>query len=87
MESTRQNNSINAIKDLRKLFNELRSNLSHEETKGIRKKLRRIEVVYNVLKEKEQKGSLTSRQKNMLRNDERYLKKEFQKRFRQITKI
>ena len=87
MESTRQNNSISAIKDVRKLFNELRSNLSHEETKGIRKKLRRIEVVYNVLKEKEQKGSLTSRQKNMLRNDERYLKKEFQKRFRQITKI
>ena len=87
MESTRQNNSISAIKDVRKLFNELRSNLSHEETKGIRKKFRRIEVVYNVLKEKEQKGSLTSRQKNMLRNDERYLKKEFQKRFRQITKI
>ena len=87
MESTRQNNSISAIKDVRKLFNELRSNLSHEETKGIRKKLRRIEVVYNVLKEKEQKGSLTSRQKNMLRTDERYLKKEFQKRFRQITKI
>ena len=87
MESTRQNNSISAIKDVRKLFNELRSNLSHEETKRIRKKLRRIEAVYSVLKEKEQKGSLTSRQKNMLRNDERYLKKEFQKRFRQITKI
>ena len=34
----------------------------------------RIEAVYNVLKEKEQKGSLTSRQKNMLSNDERYLK-------------
>ena len=35
----------------------------------IRKKLRRIEAVYSVLKEKEQKGSLTSRQKNMLWND------------------
>ena len=46
----------------------------HKETKRIRKKLYRIEGVYNVLKEKEQKGSLTSRQKNMLRNDERYLK-------------
>ena len=66
MESTRQNNSINAIKDVRKLFNELRSNLSHEETKRIRKKLRRIEAVYNVLKEKEQKGSLTSRQKDVM---------------------
>ena len=47
----------------------LRSNLSREETKRVRKKLRRIEAVYNVLKVKEQKCSLTSRQKNMLRND------------------
>ena len=34
---------------------------------------RRIEAVYNVLKDKEKKGSLTSRQKNMLSNEERYL--------------
>ena len=74
MEPTSQNNSINAINNVRMLFNEVRSNLSHEETKRIRKRLRRIEAVYNALKEKEQKGSLTSRQKNMLRNDERYLK-------------
>ena len=73
MESTRINNNINVIKEVRKLFN-VRSNLSNEETKRIRKKLHRIEAVYNVLKEKEQKGSLTSRQKNMWRNDERYLK-------------
>ena len=38
------------------------------------RELKKIEAVYSVLKEKEQKGSLTSRQKNMLRNDERYLK-------------
>ena len=56
------------------LLNERRSNFLHKKTKRIRKKLYRIEAVYNVLKEKEQKGSLTSRQKNMLRNDERYLK-------------
>ena len=74
MESTRQNNNINVIKEVRKLFNNLRSKLSHEVTKRIRKKLHRIEAVYNVLKEKERKGSLTSRQKNMLLNDERYLK-------------
>ena len=74
MEPIRQNNDINAIKDVRKLFNEIRSNFSHEETNRIRKKLGRIEAVYNVLKEKEQKSSLTSRQKNMLGNDERYLK-------------
>ena len=74
MKPTRQNNDINTIKDARNIFNELRNNLSHEETKRIRKKIRRIEAVHNVLKEKEQKDSLTSRQKNMLRNDERYLK-------------
>ena len=145
MESTRQNNNINAINNARMLLNELRSNLSREETKRVRdklyekeaiynflkekdsltnkekkvlmnigrypknitkhlkslknhfkksqkyqygldylfnehneeghtKKLCRIEAVYNVLKDKEKKGSLTSRQKNMLLNDERYLK-------------
>ena len=74
MKSIKQNNNINAIKEVRKLFNDARNNLSHEETKGIRKKLRRIETVYIVLKDKENKGSLTGRQKNMLSNDERYLK-------------
>ena len=73
MESTTIDNGINAIKEVRKLFNELRSNLSHEETKRIRKKLHIIEAACSVLKEKEQKGSLTSRHKNMLRNDERYV--------------
>ena len=87
MEPTSQSNNINAIKEVRKLFNDVRNNLSHEETKRIRKKLHRIEAVYSVLKEKEQKGSLTSRQKNMLRTDERYLKnisihlKNLKKRF------
>ena len=74
MESRTTNNDINVIKEARKLFNEVKSNLSREETKRIRKKLHRIEAVYNVLKEKEQKGSLRSRRKNMLSNDERYLK-------------
>ena len=50
------NNSINA----RELFNELRSNLSRKETKRIRKKLYKKEVVYNFLKEKEQRGSSTN---------------------------
>ena len=45
MESTRQNNNINAIKEVRKLFNDVRNNLSHEETKRIRKKLHIIEAV------------------------------------------
>ena len=73
-EDYTSSNNINATKDARELLNEHRSNLSHEETKRIRKKLRRIEAVDNALKEKEKKGSLTSRQKNMLLNDEKYLK-------------
>ena len=32
MEPTSQDNSINAIKDIRKLLNELGSNLSREQT-------------------------------------------------------
>ena len=74
METTAINNNINAIKEVRKLFNELRSNLSREEINKIRKTLRRIQAFFSVLKEKKQKGSLTSRQKNMLWNDEMYLK-------------
>ena len=64
----------NAIKEVTGLFNEVRSNPSREEINRIRKKLLRIEVVYDVLKEEEQKGSLASRQANMLRDDKRYLK-------------
>ena len=67
MESTRQNNSINAIKDVRKLFNELRSNLSHGEINRIREKLYKKEAVYNFLKQKEQEGSLTSKEKKVLK--------------------
>ena len=47
MEPTSQNNGINAIKEVRELFNEVRSNLSREETKRIRKELYKKEVVYN----------------------------------------
>ena len=46
-----------------------------EETKRIRKELYKKEVVYNFLKEKEQEGSLTNKQKNVLKNIGRYLKK------------
>ena len=74
MKSIRQNNNINAIKEVRKLFNNVRNNLSREEINKTREKLRGIEAVYSVLKDKENKDSLTSRQKNMLFNDERYLK-------------
>ena len=71
MEST----TINAIKWVRELFNEIRGSLFCEETKRIRKKLCKKEIVYNFLKEKEQEGSLTNKQKNVLKNIGRYLKK------------
>ena len=48
MEPARQNNSINAINDARMLLNEVRNNLSREETKGIRKKVLVIEAVHNI---------------------------------------
>ena len=69
MESTTINNSI---KEVRELFNELRSNLSRKETKKIRKELYKKETVCNSLKEKE---SLTNKQKILLKNISKYLKK------------
>ena len=44
MESTTINNSI---KELRELFNAIRSNLSSKEINRIRKKLYKKEAVYN----------------------------------------
>ena len=72
MRSTTINN---AIKEVREFFTEIRGSLSREETKRIRKELYKKEVVYNFLKEKEQEGSLTNKQKNVLKNIHRYLKK------------
>ena len=74
MAFTSQNNGINAIKEARKLFNEVRSNCSSEETNRIRKKLHKKEDDYNFSKKKKQEGSLTNIQKNELRDVERYLK-------------
>ena len=85
MESTTTNNGINAIKEVIELFNELRSNLSREETKKVREKLHKKETFYNFLKEKEQEGSLTNKQKSMLKNIDRYLKK-FKKDLKKLQK-
>ena len=74
MEPASQDNSINAFKEARKLLNECRSNLLRKETNEIRKKPYKKEAVYNFLKEKEQEGSLTIRQKRVLKNNDRYLK-------------
>ena len=71
MESPTSNSNINVVKETRKVLNELRSNLSCEETKRIRKKLYKKEAVYNFLMEKD---SLTNKEKKILKNIDRYLK-------------
>ena len=70
MESTRQNNSINAINNAR-MLNDLRSNVSRNEINRIRKKLHKKEVIYNHLKEQD---SLTNKEKKVLKNIDRYPK-------------
>ena len=50
MESTTINNGINAIKEVRKLLNEIRSNLSREEINKIREKLLKNKATYDFLK-------------------------------------
>ena len=69
MESTTINN---AIKEIRKLFNELRSNFSREETKRIRYKLYKKEAIYNYLREK---YGLADKEKIVLKNIGKYFKK------------
>ena len=87
MESTRQNNSVNAINNARMLLNELRSNLSREETKRIRDKLYKKEAIYNFLKEKD-----SNKEKKVLKNIDRYLKnismhlKNLKKHFKKLQK-
>ena len=69
MESTNINN---VIKGVGELFNEVTSNLSREEKKKIRNNLYKKEAIYNILKEK---YSLTNKEKNVLKNIGKYLKK------------
>ena len=61
-----------AIKEVRELFNELRSNLSCEETKRIRNELYKKEAIYSFLKEKD---CLTDKEKIVLKNIGKHLKK------------
>ena len=60
------------IKETKKLFNNLRNNFLKEEIKKHREKFYKNERVYNYLKEK---YSLTTREKGVLKNIERYFKK------------
>ena len=74
MENPTSNKNINAIKEVKRLFNELRSNLSSNETKRIRRKLYKKEAARMLFKAKEQVGTLTNRQKNVIKNITRYIK-------------
>ena len=69
MESTNINN---VTKEVRELFNELRSNFSREEINRIRYNLYIREAAYNFLKEKD---GLTDEEKIVLKNIGKYLKK------------
>ena len=89
MESTRQNNNINAINNVRMLINELRNNYSREETKRIRDKLYKKEVIYNFLRKKD---NLTNKEKKVLKNNDGYLEnismhlKNLKKHFKKLQK-
>ena len=52
MEHPTSNNNIKAIKDIRKLFNEPRSNLFNNEAKSIRRKLYKKKQLVGFLKKK-----------------------------------
>ena len=54
--------NITAIKKARKLFDDVRSNLSNKEKKVIRRKLYKKEAARHFFKEKENDGTLTDRQ-------------------------
>ena len=93
MKPSTRNNGINAIKKVRELFKKRRSNLICEERNRIREKIHKKKAIYNFLKEKEQKDSLTNKQKNVLNNINEYIKnlkkylKEHLKRFRNYNTI
>ena len=84
-EDYTSNNYINAFKEARKLLNECASNLLRKETNEIRKKLHKKEALYNFLKKEEQKGSLTNKEKKVLKNIDKYLK-NFKKDLEKLQK-
>ena len=63
------------IGETKKLFISLRNNFSREEINTLREKFHKKEWVYNHLKEIEQKDGLTTEEKRVLKNIEKYFKK------------
>ena len=66
--------NITAIKEARKLFDDVRGNLSNNEKKVIRRKLYKKKAASHFFNEKENDGTLTDRQRNVLKNIARYTK-------------
>ena len=74
MNHSKSRSNISAIKEVKRLFNERRSNLSSNETKRIRRKLYKKEAASMFFKDKEQDCTLTNRQKNVINNISRYIR-------------
>ena len=74
-ELLRINDSNTEIGETKQLFNNLRNNFSREEITTLREKFYEKEWVYNHLKEIEQKDGLTTKEKRVLKNIEKYFKK------------
>ena len=72
MDSKTTNNIINKLKEVREFFNKVTDNLSRKETKTTRNKLYKKESIHNFLKEK---NTLTDKEKIVLKNTGKYLKK------------
>ena len=74
MKHLKLSSNISAIREVRRLSNELRSNLCSKETKRIRKKLYKKETASICLKEKEHDSTLTNRKKHVIKNITRCIK-------------
>ena len=66
--------NIKAKKETRKLFDDVKSNLSNKEKKVIRRKIYKKEAASHFFKGREDDGTLTDRQRNVLKNIARYSK-------------
>ena len=73
INTTKKTISNNSFKDVRKLLNERKGNLLRKGTNEIRKKLNGNEADYYYLKEKEQKCSLTNKEKKKIENIDKYV--------------
>ena len=74
MEHPTSSKNISAIKEVKRLLNDVRDNFLNNETKRIRRKLYKKEAASHFFKEREDDDTITDRQKNVLKNIARYIK-------------